>query len=448
MGLLRFSLVVSVLTFVQLSQAQNDDVVLRASFGVVFKKKSIINVAESTWFQTFQIPIPQLDKLVAPISFGNCTHYSVMCKRITNAARYLTQRRSKMINRIQKWVDEVQDLIPAQWDGERSKRAILEGIGKVAGSIFGWVSTSDFEKFKNHVNLLTKQVNLNTAEIQSFEKEMHSVMKITSERLANAMQGVAENHRNIEVLVANMNLMAKQVDNLEAAVVALGSLISESVVTMGYLADVETQLYNWVLASRTLVEGYLPLAFVPRESLQQVLTAVDQGLAKEYPRFRVVHKNPLYYYNIKKNILFSRTRDSILISLKIPLEEAESRVQLYSVISVPVPLNHSSLETSKIVNLPRYLGVTLDGQFVNEWYDEYTSSCEQQGDQTVCNMAVALRSKTLPSCASAIYFSNLPDALKYCDIRFQKEGGILNGAIQLAPGPGCSNPLLSLTVVW
>jgi hypothetical protein len=77
----------------------------------------------------------------------------------------------------------------------------------------------------------------------------------------------------------------------------------------------------------------------------------------------------------------------------------------------------------------------MSGTFYNEWgADDFFNGCKNSGAMTECTMQVSLRSRTIPSCASSLYYDDVPKILAHCDIRYEGQGALLQGAIQLGPG--------------
>ena len=87
--------------------------------------------------------------------------------------------------------------------------------------------------------------------------------------------------------------------------------------------------------------------------------------------------DPAYYYSVR-DVSFTKSVKFLYIALKFPLSNTASFYDIYSIISLSVPVNAPSANTTRIVNLALLLTNTHDGEYNTTLSHEVYSSCSSQ----------------------------------------------------------------------
>ena len=85
-----------------------------------------------------------------------------------------------------------------------------------------------------------------------------------------------------------------------------------------------------VQAIQTLLEGYLPIYYVPPHKLKIFLNKFHSKLMKGYPIFRIAQTCVIYYYTVP-NVIYARTRNQLCIKIKIPITTTDTLIHFYHI---------------------------------------------------------------------------------------------------------------------
>ena len=190
----------------------------------------------------------------------------------------------------------------------------------------------------------------------------------------------------------------------------------------------DLEMLEWVGATQALLAGYLPMKLVHPKEINKVINTLDSLLHDEEPLYQVAHKNAGYYYQMP-DITFTQSSQYLYLSIKIPISSTAVYLDIYSVVSLPQPLSGNNHNTTKLVNIKPYFAISRDGSFYAEFDNDRFATCIGQG-VLKCASSLSLKSRSVKSCSSAIYF-DLPDLVaKLCDVRYETSS-LYEGAIDL-----------------
>ena len=101
------------------------------------------------------------------------------------------------------------------------------------------------------------------------------------------------------------------------------------------LSDIRFTLNEEAKAIQTILEGYLPVFFVPPQELATVLSDIKTKL-NEYRSFTLTHEDIAHYYSLQ-DITFARKNGYLYIKLNIPLKLTDAVFHDYWIHSAPFP---------------------------------------------------------------------------------------------------------------
>ena len=166
------------------------------------------------------------------------------------------------------------------------------------------------------------------------------------------------------------------------------------------------------------MDGFLPQQLVSYNILDDSLKHINSQLRQISPKFSVAETNPAAYYYIQNSIAFTQTEDSLIISLRVPIQQLNFDFEIYKLFSIPVPLNGSTTNSSIISDLPHYLAVSDQANYYVELEYEFVSTCKGQ-NILLCTAFPVLRTRRLESCALSLYLDRPSDVMRLCRFKYE-----------------------------
>ena len=366
--LLLFSLVLLLATE---GVAQSD--VIRPNWGVEFRRLGGLTSGASSWHHTFAIPFLSVSHANISMVPSCVDNRDVnICQTANDLIVEMNKQHKSFIDSIESNINMVKQLIPFQvGDMKKSKRAILDFVSTIGKSLFGFAKNSDVKILVSHINQIETNENITSHQLIQLGTQLSSFMNTTNKRIDNAMEGVADNHNLIMKLNRVVTSNAKSVTFITNVI---GQLLKTQIITSSTFGQIEREVQNWVLGAQTLLEGYFLMQFVTPAQLTDVLQEVDRLLSRQYPLFSVSHTDPGYYYQ-NRDVTFTKSEKYIYISIKIPVSSSTAYFDIYSLYSLPIPLNGTTANATLITNLPPYFGITRDGEFYTEFSHNIYATC-------------------------------------------------------------------------
>ena len=344
--------------------------------------------------------------------------------------KQIVDRYNETITNIQAKVSLVQSFIPAQIDSDtmvtRTKRSAPLGfVGRFMSSLFGVATDSDSQKISAHVRQVESGIQLQGEEIMKIEKDLSSFPNISNDHVDNLKIAISDLHRSITLLAHRGSVNYNKSIDLLTHIAIINEQVNSA---MSTIMSMDTEILSWVTATQTLLAGYLPINFIEPKALDKVLQHLYLLLSEEYPQYQVAHKNVGYYYQIP-DMMVTQSSKYLYLTVKIPISSTVVYLDIYTVLTIPQPLNESNHNTTKIVNTEPYFAISRDGSFYAEFDTARFASCVGQG-VLKCARTLSLRSRSLKSCLSAIYFDMPETVAELCDVRYDTST-LFEGAIDL-----------------
>ena len=408
--------------------ARDADLV-RPHWGVEFRRLGGLTSGASTWQHTFAIPFinPTFVEIGQIACAFHDPHKAELCNNMNDLILDMNEQRQEHILNIQADIKTMKSLIPFQIPSQstRTKRAILDFVSSIGKSLFGFAKDTDLKAISQHINEIETNQNLTTYRVIQMGSQLSSFVNTTNERLDNAIKMLKITHDRYVDLAAKTNYFEQSFESLVSILTQI--LRAETTSTSTFMAiDRETE--RWILGAQTLLEGYLPIQLVSPNRLSQSIQDIEIKLSRQFPLFTISHKDVGYYYQ-NRDIMFTQSKDYLYISVKIPVSASSSYFDIFSLYSLPVPLNSTTNNATLIKNLPPYFGITRDAEFYTEIDHNVYSTCHGT-DVKSCATAISMKSRTYASCASALYFDKQDEIIDLCDIRYETRA-LFEGAIDL-----------------
>jgi len=383
--------------------------VQRLNYGIFFKPASPIHLATEYWMHTYEVKLPSIPHI--PLISG-CHTTNASCTLIRQIQTHLNVIKLQTLSQLNATNNLIMQLIPVSKlpTSVRSKRALLGFVGSFAKTLFGTATTQDVNILAAHINSLTK-TEIKAANIFARQaKHLSSFMSLEDTRFNNAMKGIKANHYAIHFASATL---AQTVRSLKASVISLTALLIDQI---QHASVVSLQIEQLQLGILGLANGKLSPLLIPPKIIKQTIHHLSQVLSSEYQSFTIVQQDPAFYYAQGK-FIYARTKTNFYISIKFPLSALPKPLVLYEIISLPVPINETSLHSTQLLDLPSYFAISDDNQHYTTLDVAQLSQCS--GDEILyCTYRLALKPITVPSCELALFQNRSSEIKDLCNFRY------------------------------
>jgi hypothetical protein len=395
-------------------------------------RTSTANLAASSWGHTFVIPFisdpPEPEEIDVPCGRLPADKAVDICNEIIKTAEAFRVSQNKVIFIIKTNLNLVKTLIPARIS-RRPARGIFNFVGQVMKTLYGVATEDDVAQLQSNLDSYNKEAELTANEVKKTESTLGSFMNLTDQRISAAIQGISHNQQELQELYEEASTTNLKLDEIQVSVRVLLLLSRNMADTLLTLQQLQLTTESWIQGIQQLLEGYLPVQIVGHQRVQDVFDHIREQLAASSGLATIAHPSVAYYYQAR-DILFSQDDDNLYITIKVPITAVAASIDVYSVMALSVPMNSSThFNSTLIVNLPHFFGITRDGEFYAEFNFDLYSSCAGN-DIKMCPSMISVRSRTSLSCMSAIYFDLPTQVHDLCEIRYQN-APLYEGAISL-----------------
>ena len=387
---------------------------LREDYGVLFTHQSNIAPQQINWRHLFAIPLNY--KTIVHGVAANCYEENdhrnyFVCKDhpMASLTKYLADK-------INNQVLTIDSLIPPFPPSNRTKRGLINFIGKAHKFLYGVATEDDIEAVDLALRTLESLANVTTDEVLTLSKDLISLSTLTEERFELVEK---QNNFTKQLLEEFVYEFEKQSESAyEYLQLSIFATLFRSF-QVDLLHSISAELAQDLTGFNTLLQGYLPLRFVNKTVLLNVLKRVTDNLLMRYPGFMLQEPNLLYYYSTQNIIFFTRDSKFLYIQLQIPIQLHSGQYQLYYASSLPLYLPNENMATEIELQKP-YIAISEDKKFFVEMSQIEYQHCTQNSAIKVCSYLTKIQETHYYTCLSAIYFNNAEMVKKLCLLHLLK----------------------------
>ena len=386
--------------------------VSRLNYGVIFKPDSNIILAQENWLHTFHVVMPKRVRLT---KMPSCS--ASQCEMLNNFATIVHSLHEEVMNEFNLTVKTIRDLIPETSfkSNKRKQRSLLPFIGSLSKSLFGTATLDDVNILASHINALNRETNKIAVALKQHGEHLSSFITIADKRMNNLMKGIKTNSMAISTMSEMVN---KKFLNIEQAYMNMSRIIVQQVSKASTLRDTFNKLESSV---QTLVENRLTPYLIPKSSLIKTIQHIHRLLRKNYKQFYLTHTDPAFYYSHAK-FVYARVKSSLYITVKFPVSTHNKPLELYKVISLPVPLvanTTSHMHATQLKSLSDYFAITHHRDHYVTLSAKDLVNCQYGlGSTTLCDSNLALTPITSSDCTLALFSNNRMQVHNLCDFRY------------------------------
>lgn len=387
--------------------ASGREIELRLNYGTVFERSKKLYSTSEFWTHTFIIKLADPDQFSTPTPC-KCPPYTELFVKLANLTTETSQYVNDVTLQIKHMLSEPHNTVRS-----RSRRSLLPFIGSLSKTLFGTATSGDLELVARHVNRLQKAHIRLSNEFHHESQLLASFMSTTNDRLNNAVSGIHVNHEMIESLRTQME---KTTRNIQVQQAQLMSLVMQQITHHQAFQQSYNNLFQGFIS---LVSGHLSPFVIPQTDLSNTIKHISLALQSHRPMYKLVHSHANQYYK-HADFMVEKHENNILITVRFPLAPLEQPLQLYKVLSFPVPVNQSSTHGTSIPGLPIFLAIPSTKESVTTYLsiydDQIFDQCDHDAKHIYCNRNFAMQSEM--DCAKALYIGNISAIQNLCKFQF------------------------------
>ena len=406
------------------------DIIQRLNYGVVFRPEAKLSIASEAWLHTFQIDIPRSKDLhIAKLSLCSLdTKYSNNCLPKNTMVQFIQHLHDSMLHDLSETILTINILVPQTniFDSVRNTRSALPFIGTLAKGLFGLATMSDVQLLASHINALNSRSRQITNALQQHGDHLSSFVKVIDDRTSNLMQGIKENSLEMQKITHSFQ------DSLKSFEQSMANTSQFLITLTNNFNMLRSNLLQLQASIQSLVEGRISPFLIPKHDFAHTLNQIQATLTKYYPGFYLTHPHPAYYYTTP-NFMFTRNHSSLYITVRFPVSSHAQPLQLYKIISLPIPVtsNTSLKHATQLLDLPQYLALSYQHDYYLPLYSSDLTNCVH-GNVIYCNFNMALVPTSVPQCSLSLFQNDVKQVSRLCNFRFL-ENHISHDIIELTP---------------
>ena len=311
--------------------------------------------------------------------------------------------------------DRLTDTLQRLTGHNNVKRSLLP-LGNLMSFLFGVSSSTDVERISKQIEILAK----------SQEKVVHTVSESLS--IINVTRTELEKNRDaINDLIESATKLDTRIDKVAQATEAVATkLVSFQNFVFSHMQVESCISEARFLAQRLinyfdhlnqkidmLAHGRISPIVIEPSLLQATLESVVDKLPPNWDLPRSVKSDIWYYYKqLRCGSLFKNQRINIICT--IPLVDKANKFDLVKAVSVPVPLDNSSITVQTKLEF-NHFAISVEGtKYMAVSEHEFTACSLMQGNYCPLSAAVMERDRLNMPCTVALYLKQKPAIRLQC----------------------------------
>ena len=391
-----------------------NNVIQRLNYGTIFKSEGNMHLSREYWTHTFQIPIPSDIDVPQSLSVNKKSCSKLDCQFQQSLLDQIHGVQLELYSHVSKTLKFIKTVIPYHKvnKSKRQRRSLLPFIGSLSKGLFGTATMDDVNILASHINSLTKTTENIAHALKLHGSHMSSYMATANKRMDNLQSGISNNFKAISSISRTFFL---DLQHLKMVLANTSKILTKQIDLSSKLrADIDN-LHASVLA---LVQGKLTPTFLPKSVLHKTITEIQRILSSKQPNFYISQTQIPWYYQ-HANFFYARYKHSLYIIVKFPITSHREPMQLYKVISYPVPINSTAAHATNIIQLPTYFAVTSHQQYYTTFTTAELATCQHDSNSDFhCTFNKALTPVTSPSCIIGLFANNKKWIKDFCTFRY------------------------------
>lgn len=383
----------------------------RLNYGVIFQQEHPMHLAREYWLHTYSLDIPHP---VLGNQMPRCRHGHMSCHILNTVTLQIASLRSKTLVNVNASLERILNLIPQSSivNERRYQRSLLPFIGDMVSGLFGTATMDDVNTLARHINALVTRTNIITKAVKQHGSHLSSFMKVVDDRMTNLKNGIENNFKTLNNVLHNFRFTY---EHLELTLTNISGILADQVHRAN---ELELTFLSLQSSVQSLVEGKLTPFLLPKQVIAQTMSEIQSILHNKYSGFHLIVADPVELYR-NAQFFYARKAMQLYITVKFPIASRANALNLYRIISLPVPVNNTSQHATQLLDLPDYLAVTYHQQFYANIPNTKLMTCKHDNSY-LCDFNIPLTPVRVPSCVWSVFTNDKVQIYKNCNFRFRQ----------------------------
>jgi hypothetical protein len=256
---------------------------------------------------------------------------------------------------------------------KRTKRGLLNIVGEGLKFLFGTATTNDYQKLAAVVTQLDRHSEELVDNTNHLKGELLSLTQLVTKQTRLNLDQIQTNHNSTVMLASEMKRMAEAhnvfvKDNNEWRQ-WLMQFIHNTLMLLHQritaLQIIQSESIELLEAFNLLNDNRLSPRLIRTNQLEKLFAFIEKQLQENFkntntPRFFITYTDVRQVYD-RPTVIHYVHDNNLYIQLSIPLNSYESVFTIYENIVIPVTINYNTSKmATELLNIPKYLGVSLD----------------------------------------------------------------------------------------
>ena len=299
----------------------------------------------------------------------------------------------------------------ARRPSQRSKRGLIDGIGKIMSSLFGTATEGEIKHLSENVRLVNNKeiamahmFNGTLTVLNSTRVATHQNRKALR-KLSTALQSMTESHYLLTQIASNM----EETLSISLHAADLSESVTQVIRAVHHLRSSLSSLSDKLALARA---GILHADLIPSRTLVGVLRRIEKTLPTNF-ELPFPLSQPHDYVRIAKTKLI-KSSGNYHILFYVPLLHTPHAFYIYRFFPYHVPLLEHNVSLSYVPNEPRFLIVSENHQQYIQPSDSDMASCILE-NHPFCQLHEPAYSMVgATSCIVSLFRQDRPSIQKYC----------------------------------
>jgi len=343
---------------------------LYLNYGLVLRQIDTVDLISDTWFQTFVIHLPVVNRSLLQQETIDCEMLGRPdgCDNLIHLLRYMANATRKALVELDTTMRHIRTLVREVRSDDRSEdsreaRGLFDFVGEMTHSLFGIARDKDVENVHRTIQHLAQRQEKMVSLWQKAEHRLASYGRTMSRRMDNIARMVDVQKTAVHDLYQDVLRQATDQRQIGTMLLLLLGKMEDFVILQGHLNVFQTGL-------EMLVNGFLSPSLVSPRDLFLALTEIksrvqtfqrSDGLTLRLLRDKVVH-----YYR-QHDFVAVRHGDTLLIQVPIPLGVIPSSLNLYEVHLISMTTPGSEPHATILAGVPNYIAYNSESPYYLEF---------------------------------------------------------------------------------
>ena len=402
------------------------DKLFRINYGVIFNHIGSFHTVYDHWLHTFhvdlptELPLPSWRQFCIPGKTRQREEMSAnhnVCLQFKDAASSLFNIKSDTVTELNKMTHTISNLLYRHKQAKslsRASRSILPIVGELSKSLFGLATERDVHLLARHIMAIQKEHSTSTKTFKQFQQKLSSYMYMSNKRISRVATAVQTNYDHLERVSEDLDHFTRSLAVYTRMSVAISRQLQVA-------SNLHNQVEEYLLGVHELLSHKISPFLLPLPAIEETMNMIKARLLKDHPNYHLQLNSPSEVYaNVK--FIWAHYNNSIFITVKFPLAAGRSPLVLYKTESIPIPINESTTHVSQLLELPKYIGFSVDGMLYALPPELDAAACEGRSHRFPCHIPTPLIQRSEPCCISAIYHQDKQAVKELCNFRLVFNG--------------------------